>query len=299
MGVMKKSILLLLFFSSFVIQGFCDEKSRYKKIYLWQNVRGMEVNVRDTILFAPKDTAVTETKKAAVVICPGGSYHHLGMPHEGFASAKWFRSVEVVPFVLQYRVAYNCHHHPAMLEDIEMAIKYIRENADDYGIDINKVGAIGYSAGGHLVTMAGVYGGSRNELEKIGVPAEVSLRPNFVMPIYPVVTMQDDICHIWSRRSLLGHREYTQELKDEYSMELNIPDDMVPTYILACRDDPVVIFENSVRLEKSLVEKNIPHRFAVYEKGGHGFGMKDGWFMKETHWNEDLRNWLEEMNIIN
>ena len=299
MGVMKKSILLLLFFSSFVIQGFCGEKSRYKKIYLWQNVRGMEVNVRDTILFAPKDTAVTETKKAAVVICPGGSYHHLGMPHEGFASAKWFRSVEVVPFVLQYRVAYNCHHHPAMLEDIEMAIKYIRENADDYGIDINKVGAIGYSAGGHLVTMAGVYGGSRNELEKIGVPAEVSLRPNFVMPIYPVVTMQDDICHIWSRRSLLGHREYTQELKDEYSMELNIPDDMVPTYILACRDDPVVIFENSVRLEKSLVEKNIPHRFAVYEKGGHGFGMKDGWFMKETHWNEDLRNWLEEMNIIN
>lgn len=299
MGVMKKSILLLLFFSSFVIQGFCGEKSRYKKIYLWQNVRGMEVNVRDTILFAPKDTAVTETKKTAVVICPGGSYHHLGMPHEGFASAKWFRSVEVVPFVLQYRVAYNCHHHPAMLEDIEMAIKYIRENAEDYGIDINKVGAIGYSAGGHLVTMAGVYGGSRNELEKLGVPAEVSLRPNFVMPIYPVVTMQDDICHRWSRRSLLGHREYTQELKDEYSMELNIPDDMVPTYILACRDDPVVIFENSVRLEKSLAEKNIPHRFAVYEKGGHGFGMKDGWFMKETHWNEDLRNWLEEMNIIN
>ena len=299
MGVMKKSILLLLFFSSFVIQGFCGEKSRYKKIYLWQNVRGMEVNVRDTILFAPKDTAVTETKKAAVVICPGGSYHHLGMPHEGFASAKWFRSVEVVPFVLQYRVAYNCHHHPAMLEDIEMAIKYIRENAEDYGIDINKVGAIGYSAGGHLVTMAGVYGGSRNELEKLGVPAEVSLRPNFVMPIYPVVTMQDDICHRWSRRSLLGHREYTKELKDEYSMELNIPDDMVPTYILACRDDPVVIFENSVRLKKSLAEKNIPHRFAVYEKGGHGFGMKDGWFMKETHWNEDLRNWLEEMNIIN
>lgn len=299
MGVMKKSILLLLFFSSFVLQGFCGEKSRYKKIYLWQNVRGMEVNVRDTILFAPKDTTVTETKKAAVVICPGGSYHHLGMPHEGFASAKWFRSVEVVPFVLQYRVAYNCHHHPAMLEDIEMAIKYIRENAEDYGIDINKVGAIGYSAGGHLVTMAGVYGGSRNELEKLGVPAEVSLRPNFVMPIYPVVTMQDDICHRWSRRSLLGHREYTQELNDEYSMELNIPDDMVPTYILACRDDPVVIFENSVRLEKSLAEKNIPHKFAVYEKGGHGFGMKDGWFMKENHWNEDLRNWLEEMNIIN
>lgn len=296
---MKKAVIFISILVSFASVCFCGERSKYRKIHLWQNVKGMEVNVRDTVLFAPKSFSPDGTKKAAVVICPGGSYHHLGMPHEGFASAKWFRSVEVVPFVLQYRVAYNCHHHPAMLEDIEMAIKYIRENAEDYGIDINKVGAIGYSAGGHLVTMAGVYGGSRNELEKIGVPAEVSLRPNFVMPIYPVVTMQDDICHRWSRRSFLGHREYTQELKDEYSMELNIPDDMVPIYILACRDDPVVIFENSVRLEKSLVEKNIPHRFAVYEKGGHGFGMKDGWFMKETHWNEDLRNWLEEMNIIN
>ena len=298
MGVMKKSILLLLFFSSFVIQGFCGEKSRYKKIYLWQNVRGMEVNVRDTILFAPKDTAVTETKKAAVVICPGGSYHHLGMPHEGFASAQWFASIGAVPFVLQYRVAYNCHHHPEMLEDIEMAIKYIRENALTYGIDVEKIGAIGYSAGGHLVTMAGVYGGTRNELEKLGVKTEVSLRPDFVMPIYPVVTMQDDICHRWSRRSLLGHRKYTQELKDEYSMEMNIPSDMIPTYVLACRDDPVVIFENSVRLEKALAEKNIPHRFAVYEKGGHGFGMKNGWFMKEYHWNEDLKNWLREINMI-
>ena len=185
-----------------------------------------------------------------------------------------------------------------MLEDIEMAIKYIRENALTYGIDVEKIGAIGYSAGGHLVTMAGVYGGTRNELEKLGVKTEVSLRPDFVMPIYPVVTMQDDICHRWSRRSLLGHREYTQELKDEYSMEMNIPSDMIPTYVLACRDDPVVIFENSVRLEKALAEKNIPHRFAVYEKGGHGFGMKNGWFMKEYHWNEDLKNWLREINMI-
>lgn len=295
---MKKSLLILSILFSFAALGFCGERSKYSKIYLWQSIKGMEVNVRDTILFAPKKTGQGETKKAAVVICPGGSYHHLGMPHEGFASAKWFDSIGVVPFVLQYRVAYNCHHHPEMLEDIEMAIKYIRENADVYGIDIDKIGAIGYSAGGHLVTMAGVYGGSRNELEKLGVHTEVSLRPNFVMPIYPVVTMQDDICHRWSRRSLLGHQEYTQQLKDEYSMELNIPSDMVPTYILACRDDPVVIFENSVRLENALAEKNIPHHFAVYEKGGHGFGMKNGWFMKETHWNEDLKNWLKEIKII-
>ena len=295
---MKKAVIFISILVSFASVCFCGERSKYRKIHLWQNVKSMEVNVRDTVLFAPKSFSPDGTKKAAVVICPGGSYHHLGMPHEGFASAQWFASIGAVPFVLQYRVAYNCHHHPEMLEDIEMAIKYIRENALTYGIDVEKIGAIGYSAGGHLVTMAGVYGGTRNELEKLGVKTEVSLRPDFVMPIYPVVTMQDDICHRWSRRSLLGHREYTQELKDEYSMEMNIPSDMIPTYVLACRDDHVVIFENSVRLEKALAEKNIPHRFAVYEKGGHGFGMKNGWFMKEYHWNEDLKNWLREINMI-
>ena len=295
---MKKAVIFISILVSFASVCFCGERSKYRKIHLWQNVKGMEVNVRDTVLFAPKSCCPDGTRKAAVVICPGGCYHHLGMPHEGFASAQWFASIGAVPFVLQYRVAYNCHHHPEMLEDIEMAIKYIRENALTYGIDVEKIGAIGYSAGGHLVTMAGVYGGTRNELEKLGVKTEVSLRPDFVMPIYPVVTMQDDICHRWSRRSLLGHREYTQELKDEYSMEMNIPSDMIPTYVLACRDDPVVIFENSVRLEKALAEKNIPHRFAVYEKGGHGFGMKNGWFMKEYHWNEDLKNWLREINMI-
>ncbi|MBQ0039632.1 MAG: alpha/beta hydrolase [Treponema sp.] len=288
-------IFTFIFSAAFLWAG---ERSKYSKIYLWQDVKGMEVNVRDTVLFAPKIFSSDGTPKAAVVICPGGSYHHLGMPHEGFASAKWFANNGIVPFVLQYRVAYNCHHHPEMLEDIEMAIKYIRENSKQYGIDPGKVGAIGYSAGGHLVTMAGVYGGKRNELEKLGVHSTVSLRPDFVMPIYPVVSMQDDIAHRWSRRSLLGHGKYTQQLKDEYSMELVVPADMVPTYVLACKDDPVVLFENSVRLAKALEEKNIVHRFSVHEKGGHGFGMKDGWFMQETRWNEDLRKWLEEIHVI-
>lgn len=294
---MKRIVAFVIFFLSLAYLH-AGEKSKYSKVRLWENVPGMETSIRDTILFAPKQKSTENTSKAAVVICPGGSYHHLGLPHEGFASAKWFDSIGIVPFVLQYRVAYNCHHHPQMLEDVQMAIKYVRENSELYGIDPEKIGAIGYSAGGHLVTMAGVYGGQRNELEKLGIQTEVPLRPNFVMPIYPVVSMQDDIAHRWSRKSLLGHRKYTQQLKDEYSMEMNIPDDMVPTYVLACRDDPVVLFENSVRLDRALAEKKIPHRFAVYEKGGHGFGMKDGWFMRETHWNEDLKKWLEEINVI-
>lgn len=312
----KKAVFFLsALLSVQLLSGY--SKKGYKKVYLWNGIEKMEVNVRDTVLFEPETDCGSSGQsggKMAVVICPGGSYHHLGMAHEGFASAEWFKSIGAVPFVLQYRVAYNGHHFPAMLEDIQMAILYIRNNAERFGISVRKVGAIGYSAGGHLVTMAAEFGGKRNELEKLGITSSQPLRPDFVIPVYPVVSMQDDIAHRWSRKSLLGHQyrnaekgfsllnpfghRYSRQMKDAFSMELNVPDDMVPVYLLACRDDPVVLFENSVRLAHALAEKNIPHKFTVYETGGHGFGMKNGEFMKRTRWNEDLKAWLEEQGFL-
>ena len=293
-------------------------KDYTQKIYLWDDVPKMETQKRDTILYyVPAKDSLPE-KKPAVIICPGGSYHHLGMPHEGFALARWFSSHGIAAFVLRYRVAYNCHHYPDQLEDLQMAVVYIREHAEEFGIDKNKVGAIGYSAGGHLVTMAGEFASTHNELSKLGIQTSESLRPDFVMPIYPVVSMQDDIGHKWSRRSLLGHQwkepnatkgwsplnfwghAYSQSLKDEFSMELNVPDDMPPTFILACEDDPVVIYENSVRLEAALAAKKIPHLFVSYPKGGHGFGMKESSsIMEESHWNDEkLLPWLKEIGVL-
>ena len=333
--------LTILTISSINISLFAKDYER--KIYLWDGVPKMETQKRDTILYYVNQKSVrgfldshenfpTENSlstftphpvehsslRPAVIICPGGSYHHLGMPHEGFASARWFSEHGFAAFVLRYRVAYNCHHYPDQLEDIQMAIVYIREHASEFNIDKSKIGAIGYSAGGHLVTMAGEFAPTHNELPKLGIQTTESVRPDFVMPIYPVVTMQDDIAHQWSRRSLLGHQwsepnatkgwslfnfwghAYSQSLKDEFSMELNVPDDMPPTFILACEDDPVVIYENSVRLDAALAEKNIPHLFVSYPKGGHGFGMKENsYIMKETHWNDkDLLPWLKQIGII-
>ena len=324
-------ISFFLFFTTFSLSA----KDYTQKIFLWDEVPKMETQKRDTILYyvPAVSTSLSEQKEIlrqsdrnntighalpAVIICPGGSYHHLGMPHEGFASARWFSSHGIAAFVLRYRVAYNCHHYPDQLEDIQMAIVYIREHAEEFNIEKNKVGAIGYSAGGHLVTMAGEFASTHNELSKLGIKTSESVRPDFVMPIYPVVSMQDDIGHKWSRRSLLGHQwkepkatkgwsplnfwghAYSQSLKDEFSMELNVPDDMPPTFILACQDDPVVIYENSVRLEKALSEKNIPHTFVSYPKGGHGFGMKENSFIiEETHWNDEkLLPWLREIGIL-
>lgn len=308
------ALCAVLFFSA--AAGFSADYA--KKIYLWDGVPGMETQKRDSVLYYVPPVGADGKIVPAVVICPGGSYHHLGMGHEGFSSARWFSSVGIAAFVLQYRVAYNCHHYPDQLEDIQMAIAYIRAHDEEFGVDAHRLGAIGYSAGGHLVAMAGAFAGTHNELAKFGFSESENLRPDFVMPIYPVVSMQDDIGHKWSRKSLLGHKwsvpdatkgwrpwnfwghAYSQQLKDSFSLELNIPDDMPPVFILACEDDPVVLYENSVRLDSALSAKNIPHTFVSYPEGGHGFGMKENSsLMKQTHWNDkNLKPWLQEIGII-
>lgn len=270
--------------------------SKDATIYLWRDIPKMKR--QQSVMFMHKPVENVKNTKTAVIICPGGSYHHLGLYNEGYCSAKWFSQNGITAFTLKYRTNESLYKHPAMLEDIQRAIQIIRENADEYGIDPEKIGAIGYSAGGHLVTMASVFGDEFNELEKLGITTEVSLRPNFCMPIYPVVSMQDDIGHKWSRKSLLG-RKPTQEQKDNFSMELNIPEDMIPTYIVVAKDDPVVIPENSFRLYDALTEKNIPHcKMQVYEWGKHGFGMADTQFMREFHWNEELKLWLAEIGMM-
>ena len=291
---MKKIITTLAASLILTLAAFSQDAT----IYLWRNVKEMEK--QPSVMFMHKAKENAPKTHTAVIVCPGGSYHHLGLKSEGNTTATWFAENGVTAFVLKYRTAENLYHNPAMLQDIQRAIQLIRENAEEYDIDPDKVGVIGFSAGGHLVTMAGEFFETHNEIEKIGIQTNVSLRPDFTVPVYPVVTMQDDIAHRWSRNSLLGHgkKNQTQARKDEFSMEMNVPDNMPPTYVVVCKDDPVVIYENSFRLYDALQAKNIPSRLAVYDWGGHGFGMKDNAFMKEFHWNESLKEWLVELGFM-
>lgn len=279
---MKKSFfcLIMFFWCSLCFAG------SGKTIFLWKNITSMK-HVKSVMYVHP---ARGENTGAAVIICPGGSYHHLGLFNEGYKSAEWFASKGVTAFTLRYRTAENKYHHPAMLQDVQRAIQLVRENAEDYGINVNKVGVIGYSAGGHLVTMAGAFWESHDELKKIGVNHSVSLRPDFVIPVYPVVSMNDELAHRWSRKSLLGNNQ-SEQRKNEFSMELQIPDDMPPGYIVVCKDDPIVDYRNSFALYDAMKAKNIDCQLAVYEWGKHGFGMLNNKFMKEFHWNEKM--WVD------
>lgn len=291
----KKIFVLLSVFviaSSFVFAG----SGASQKIKIWKDVK---IKGAAISYLQPYFADEANNTGVAVIVAPGGSYHHLGMGHEGHKVAQWFQKNGINAFVLRYRVSGDGFNHPAMLEDMQRSIQIVRENADKWKINTKKVGAIGFSAGGHLVVMAGAFGDNVNELTKLGIKTNVSLKPDFVIPIYPVVSMQDDIYHAWSRKSLTGSKEPSQAIKDKFSMEKQITSKMCPVFLLCNKDDRTVKYQNSVRLDEALSKAGVPHIFILNEKGDHGFGMGNGKFVKETQWNDKwLLPWLKEEGII-
>lgn len=282
----------LFLFAMVVI--FSHQAFSQSKIRVWEGVESLSKEKKEILIYPASSD---NNNGAAVIICPGGSYHHLGVPHEGIKTAEWFNEQGVSAFVLCYRTACQGFHHPAMIEDFQRCIQYVKENADDYGIDTTRVGCIGYSAGGHLVTMSGVYG-KTNYLRALGIETKVGLRPNWIAAIYPVVSMQDELAHFKSRKNLIGEDNLTKETIDKFSLELNIPDDMPPIYVQASKDDDVVDYRNSVVLDKALTDKNINHKFMLFETGGHGYGMKDCEFTAESKWQDLLLEWLCSIDVI-
>ena len=288
--ILLEAIFLTLIFSSVLASGKKD--FRTEKIFLWQGVGGMQSELSLMTAFFPDNPNGT-----SVIICPGESYHHLGVENEGNTTARWFCKKGVTAFVLEYRTAKDGYHYPAMMQDLQRAIQIVREKSELWDLSKDRLGLIGFSAGGHLVAWQAEHSQDTDCLTPLGITVTESLTPNFVIPVYPVVSMQDDIAHRWSRKSLLGSAP-TQDKKDSFSLELTVPDKMPPIYLVACHNDPVVLFENSERLYAALKSKNIDCTFAQYEWGGHGFGMSENRFMKAFKWNEALELWLIQKGFL-
>lgn len=233
----------------------------------------------------------------AIVVCPGGSYFWHDMDTEGHDVARWLQSEGISAFVLRYRTAnvpaflfpyryiFRGNRYPDPQNDLKRALELIRHNSTDYGINPNKVGAMGFSAGGHLVMSAAVL-----------FPTEE--RPSFVVPIYPVVTMIEECVHKRSRRALLGDDKMNDKtLRDSLSLERHIPIDCPPVFLVNCVDDPIVDFHNSELLDSALSSKKIPHRYIQYKTGGHSFGASDSKGSVESRqWKFEFINWLK-LNI--
>lgn len=214
---------------------------------------------------------------AAVVICPGGGYTGLSYDKEGTFVAKWMRERGVAVGVLKYRTGGGVNGHPAPLEDAQLAMQTMRASAKRFGYSADKIGVLGFSAGGHLAATAGTqYVPAQPQRADAAVRCESS-RPDFLVLVYPVISMEIGTTHGGSRRNLLGDSP-TQEACIRQSADHNVTADTAPAFLVHCSDDGGVPVENSLRFYKACVQHKVPVEMHLFDEGGHGFGM----------WREDL-----------
>lgn len=227
----------------------------------------------------------------AVVICPGGGYSVIVYDGEGVTTAKEFAKNGVAAFVLKYRLpndSFEVNKTIAPLQDAQQAIKMVRDNAGKWNIDTNKVGIIGFSAGGHLASTEATH----YQTALIENKSNTNLRPDFQILVYPVISMQDSLTHKDSRRQLMGAHP-SKEVIDEYSNELQIDKDSPPAYLTHAADDNVVDVDNSIVYFEALRHHNVPVEIHIYPKGNHGF------IFKHPGWMESLFEWMKSNNWIN
>lgn len=230
---------------------------------------------------------------AAIVVCPGGGYGRLA-PHEGHDVAVWLNSIGVTAVVLKYRLGPK-YQHPVMMQDALRAIRYTRSKADDWKIDPNRVGIMGFSAGGHLASTAATHfdTGNLNARDPI---ERLSSRPDVAILCYPVITMTDPFAHKGSRLNLLGENP-SQLLIDLMSNEKQVTEWTPPTFLFHTADDSGVPVENSMMFAAALRQKKVPHELHVYEHGRHGVGLAQNEPALST-WPKLLENWLRARRFV-
>ncbi|MBS1599618.1 MAG: alpha/beta hydrolase [Bacteroidetes bacterium] len=239
-----------------------------------------------TIFLAPKEKATG----TAVIICPGGGYHVLAASHEGSDVAKKFNEMGITAFVLKYRIPDDesmINKEIGPLQDAQRAIQIVRERAKEWKINPNHIGIMGFSAGGHLASTAGTH----FKKSVIDNKNKISLRPDFMILVYPVISFSDSIGHIGSRDNLLGKNPSPEKIK-EYSNELQVSVDTPPAFLIHAKDDDVVKVENSIDFYDALKKNKVSAEIYFFEKGGHGFGMNNQ--TSSIKWMDFVQKWISK-----
>lgn len=292
-------ILLLLIFSM-------DLQAQTHTINLWKNQIPGAVNEPDywpkpveegrcleqisnpelAVFLPPKETATG----TAVVILPGGGYQKVCVFHEGYDLAEWFVEQGIAAVVLKYRLPSDEIMEDKSigpLQDAQEAIRAVRRNAANWNLDSNKIGVLGFSAGGHLAaTLSTRYG------EQVYAPEDdLSARPDFAILIYPVISFNEAITHAGSRLRLIGATP-AKETIDRFSNELQVTVQTPPTFLVHAADDESVPVENSIRYFEALKQHKVPAELHIYQRGGHGFGMGETQGTEST-WPQTCLLWMK------
>jgi acetyl esterase/lipase len=237
-----------------------------------------------------------ENKGAAVIICPGGGYHHYAYQSSGTQVAKWFNTMGISAFVLISRLPLSpdlVERSTAPLQDAERAMRIIRSNASAWGIKKDKIGVMGFSAGGHVASTIGVH---TEDVSAIGDSLDrIPFRPDFMLLVSPVISM-GEFAHAGSRDNLLGLNP-PKELLNRYSNELQVTTQSPPAFIVHAENDPVVNPKNSLLFFDALRDKNVSASIHIFPQGGHAIGLQNN-PGSTMLWKELCELWLIENGFL-
>ena len=234
-----------------------------------------------------------KSSKPCVVVCPGGGYRILASTHEGTDIAKKLNELGIHALVLYYRIPDSTRQvdrRIAPLQDAQQAIRLVRKNANTWGVDVGKVGIMGFSAGGHLAASAATHFNQ----DYTGINDYINLRPDFQILLYPVISMRP-FGHSGSMVNLIGKKPSEDNLH-LFSNEEQITDYTPKAFIVHAADDKAVPIKNSLIYVENLSAKEVPADLHVYAKGGHGFGLNN----KTTNelWFDRLAEWFKTNHIL-
>jgi len=235
----------------------------------------------------------SQANGTAIIICPGGGYALLAASHEGSDVAKMFAGWGITAFVLKYRLPNSAIMEDKTigpLQDAQRALQIVREHAGDWGINPSRIGIMGFSAGGHLAATA-----STHFSTPVIANGNISVRPDFSILIYPVISFTDSLTHKGSRDNLLG-ADLSPARVLAYSNEKQVRADTPPAFLVHAGDDKAVPAGNSLAYYEALLRNKVPAELHLYQRGGHGFGMNN----KTTadQWMERLKNWLQANKLL-
>ncbi len=269
-------------------------------LLLWQDgapgAKGDEVYDKPLLILHPAPTSTATG--AAIVVCPGGGYGHLAMDHEGKQVAEWLNSLGISAYILKYRLGnpeYGDYKHPVMMEDGLRAMRIVRYHAEEWDIDPDKIGVLGFSAGGHLASTIGTHFEDGNPNAKDPID-HVNSRPSFMVLCYPVISFTTGYAHRGSRRNLLGNNP-DQTVVESLSNENQINTLTPPTFLVHTDEDSGVPPENSILFYMGLREAKVPAELHIFRQGRHGLGLgvEDLPFQK---WPELCEAWMRSHRFL-
>lgn len=273
------------------VPGAKPTPATYQETTVMREGRGASITKVSVPTLTVYPAAKAKANGTAVIVCPGGGYATLAIGHEGYPIAEKFAAMGVTAFVLKYRLPSDeimADRSVGPLQDVEQAMYTVRKDAAKWGIDPSKIGVMGFSAGGHLASSLTVHYKDLKIENKEGI----SLRPDFSILIYPVISFTDSE-HKGSAQNLSGT---DAQLREYFSNDKYVNAETPPTFLIHANDDKTVPVQNSILFNQALVKAKVKAEMHIYQAGGHGFGLKNKTTAED--WFKTLENWMRGNQLL-